>query len=71
MVFSTIMKAKLPGNPSSIVYGIYLCSGIILLNLFSEVITKSVTVFLRNANIMKNKVPKNILIVNNISNKCC
>ncbi|CNK63011.1 ABC-2 [Yersinia intermedia] len=53
IVFSAIMKAKLPGNPSHVAYSIYLCSGIILWNLFSEVITKSVTVFIRHSNIIK------------------
>jgi lipopolysaccharide transport system permease protein len=53
IVFSAIMKAKLPGNPSNVAYSIYLCSGIILWNLFSEVISKSVTVFIRHANLIK------------------
>ncbi|WP_227507657.1 ABC transporter permease [Yersinia thracica] len=35
------------------VYNSFLCSGIILWNLFSEVISKSVTVFIRHANIIK------------------
>ncbi|MBX9476065.1 ABC transporter permease [Yersinia enterocolitica] len=53
IVFSAIMKAKLPGNPSNVAYSIYLCSGIILWNLFSEIISKCVTVFIRHANIIK------------------
>lgn len=53
IVFSTLMKARLPGNNSHVAYSIFLCSGIIFWNLLSEIITKSVNVFVSNANVLK------------------
>ncbi len=53
VIFSTLMKARLPGNSDHFAYSIFLCSGIIMWNLFSEILSKSVTVFIRNANLLK------------------
>lgn len=53
IVFSTLMKAKLPGNSSHAAYSIFLCSGIIFWNLLSEIIIKSVNVFVSNSNVLK------------------
>jgi len=62
VIFSQIMKAKLPGSESEFSYGIYLCAGILTWGLFVEIITKAQTVFLDNANILKKlKFPKLIL----------
>jgi lipopolysaccharide transport system permease protein len=53
IIFSTLMKARLPGNNDHFAYSIFLCSGIIIWNLFSEILNKSVTLFIRNANLLK------------------
>lgn len=59
LVFSQVMKAKLPGVEDDFSYGIYLCSGIIVWGLFSEITTKSLNVFIENANLIKkSKFPK-------------
>lgn len=53
LVFSQIMQARLPGIDNKLSYSIYLCSGIITWGLFSEILTKSQTIFLENANMIK------------------
>lgn len=59
LVFSQIMKAKLPGIDSSFAYSIYLCAGIIPWALFVEISSRSVNVFMDNANFLKKiRMPK-------------
>lgn len=53
VIFSQIMKAKLPGVPGAFSYSIYLCAGVITWNLFAEIIQRSQSVFLDNANLLK------------------
>lgn len=53
VIFSQIMRAKLPGIDSSFGYSIYLCAGILSWGLFSEIATRSQGMFLENANLLK------------------
>lgn len=53
VIFSQVMQAKLPGANSSFAYSIYLCSGLLIWGLFAEIVTRSQTVFLENANLLK------------------
>lgn len=53
LIFSRVMNAKLPEIGNSYSYGIYLCSGIIAWGLFSEIITRSINVFISNSNLLK------------------
>jgi lipopolysaccharide transport system permease protein len=53
VIFSQIMKARLPGIESSFGYSIYLCVGIIFWGMFSEIVSRSQTVFIDNANLLK------------------
>lgn len=53
VIFSTIMRARLPGIDHSFAYSIYLCSGILTWGLFSEITTRGQNVFLENANLLK------------------
>lgn len=53
VIFSQIMRAKLPGIDSTFAYSIYLCIGIITWSLFSEITTKAQTVFIDNGNLLK------------------
>lgn len=53
VIFSQIMKAKLPGVPGDFSYSIYLCAGVITWGLFAEIIQRSQSVFLDNANLLK------------------
>lgn len=53
VIFSQIMKARLPGVDSELAYGIYLCSGILTWSFFTEIVTRGQTVFLDNASLLK------------------
>lgn len=53
VIFSQIMRAKLPGVDSSFGYSIFLCAGILTWGLFSEITTRSQNMFLENANLLK------------------
>ncbi|PCM45249.1 ABC transporter permease [Marinobacter sp. ANT_B65] len=53
LIFSQIMRAKLPGVESQYAYSIYLCSGVLTWGLFSEVTSRTQNMFLDNANLLK------------------
>lgn len=53
LVLSRIMVAKLPGIDNSYAYSIYLLAGMQAWSLFSEVITRSLTVFVENGSMLK------------------
>jgi len=53
LVFSRIMQARLPNIDGTYAYSIYLCTGILLWSLFSEIALKAQTVFLEQANLLK------------------
>lgn len=53
LVFANIMKPALPGHNAPFAYSIYLCSGVLTWALFSELLSKSVSVFIHNANLIK------------------
>ena len=53
VIFSQVMKAKLPGLDTTFAYSIYLCSGVLTWGLFSEMMTRSQNLFLDNANLLK------------------
>ena len=52
-IFSQVMHAKLPGTDSDYAYSIYLCAGILTWGLFTEIMARSVSVFLDQANLIK------------------
>lgn len=53
VIFTQVMKAKLPGVEGTFSYSIHLCAGIITWGLFAEIIQRSQSVFLDNANLLK------------------
>jgi lipopolysaccharide transport system permease protein len=53
VIFSQIMRARLPGVDSTFGYSIYLCSGILTWGLFAEITSRSQNMFLENANLLK------------------
>lgn len=53
LVFSQIMRARLPGLDDGLAYGVYICAGILTWGLFSEVTTRCLSMFLDNANLLK------------------
>lgn len=53
LIFSQVMRAKLPGVDSTFGYSIYLCAGILTWGLFAEITTRAQNMFLDNANLLK------------------
>ena len=53
VIFSEVMRAKLPGNASSAAYSIYLCAGILTWGLFAEIVARGQNMFLEQANLLK------------------
>jgi len=53
LVFASIMKPSMPGQGSRFAYSIYLCSGVLTWGFFSELLSRSVSVFIQNANLIK------------------
>jgi lipopolysaccharide transport system permease protein len=53
LVFAEIMRPSLPGHDTPYAYSINLCAGIVLWQLFSEILSRSVGVFVHNANLLK------------------
>jgi len=53
VIFSQIMRAKLPGLDGVFSYSIYLCAGILTWGLFTEIVSRAQNTFLENANLLK------------------
>lgn len=53
VIFSQVMKAKLPGIDNAFGYSIFLCAGTLAWGLFTEITSRCITVFLDNANTIK------------------
>src|SRR5438046_10046915 len=53
LVFAAVMRPSLEGRSSPFAYSIYLCSGVITWQLFSELLTRAVAVFVANGELMK------------------
>jgi len=53
VVFSQVMRAKLPGVDSTFAYSVYLCAGTLSWGLFSEIVSRAQNMFLDNANMLK------------------
>ena len=53
LIFSQLMRTRLDGSNNPFAYGIHLCAGIFTWNLFAEIIQRSQSMFLDNANLLK------------------
>ncbi len=59
VVFAKMMRPALPGHDSPFAYSIYLCAGLLSWTLFSELLGRSVSIFVHHANLLKKvNVPK-------------
>ena len=71
VIFSQVMHNRLPGNPSQYSFSIYLCSGLLTWNLFSEIVGRSQVMFLEHANLIKKiNFPRICLPVIVVINAC-
>lgn len=53
VIFSQVMRAKLPGVDNTFAYSIYLCAGTLTWGLFAEIVGRGQNIFLDNANLLK------------------
>lgn len=53
VIFSQVMKARLPGVDSTFSYSIYLCAGLLTWSLFAEIVGRAQNMFLEHANLIK------------------
>ena len=53
VIFSQIMRAKLPGVDTTFAYSIYLCAGVLTWGLFSEITNRCLQIFVDNSNLIK------------------
>jgi len=53
VIFGHLMRSRLPGVDDAVGYGIFLCAGIFTWSAFTEILQRSVAVFLENGNLLK------------------
>lgn len=53
VIFSEVMRARLPGVDSAFAYSIYLCAGILTWGLFADLTGRAQNVFIENATLLK------------------
>jgi lipopolysaccharide transport system permease protein len=64
LVFSQVMRTKLPGLGDSFAYSIYLCAGVLTWGFFSETITRLINLFIDNALWLKKlRFPRQCLVI--------
>ena len=53
VIFSSVLRAKLPGTGDRLSYSIYLCSGLLAWNFFSGLLLQGRTLFLEHADLLR------------------
>jgi lipopolysaccharide transport system permease protein len=53
VIFVNIMRPGMPAHDSPFAYSIYLCAGVLTYNFFAEMLNRSVSVFVDNADLLK------------------
>ncbi len=53
VIFSQVMRARLPGLDPTFGYSIYLCAGLLTWGLFAEITSRAQTMFIEHANLIK------------------
>lgn len=61
-IFAGVMKMRLPGSDSSLAYALYICAGIFLWTLLTEVIGRGKTLLTDHAELIK-KTPVSLLLL--------
>jgi len=70
LVLARVLGSRLPGTHNKYAYVIYLLAGLVGWNLFSEVITRCLTIFVDNASLMKKMVFPRICLPLIVSGSC-
>jgi len=53
VIFSEVMRTRLPGADSGFAYSIYLCAGVLTWGLFAEIVARGQSMFIEQANVIK------------------
>ncbi|WP_322091645.1 ABC transporter permease [Paraburkholderia bannensis] len=53
VIFSRVMHARLPGVDNSFAYSIHLCAGVLPWGMFVEIVSRALSAFIDNANLIK------------------
>lgn len=53
LILSAVLAAKLPGIDNRFAYAIYLCAGILGWGLFNEIVSRGLTIFIDNGNLLR------------------
>jgi lipopolysaccharide transport system permease protein len=53
VIFSQLMRSRLPGVDGAFAYSIYLCAGVLTWGLFAEIVSRAQNTFLEHANLLK------------------
>jgi lipopolysaccharide transport system permease protein len=53
VIFSEVMRTRLPGADSGFAYSIYLCAGVLTWGLFAEIVARGQGMFIEQANVIK------------------
>ena len=53
VIFSQLMRSRLPGIDGMFAYSIYLCAGVLTWGFFAEIVGRAQNVFIDNANLIK------------------
>lgn len=53
LIFSQVMRSRLPGVDTPFAYSVYLCAGVLTWGLFAEITSRGQNVFLDHANLIK------------------
>jgi lipopolysaccharide transport system permease protein len=53
LVFTELMRPRLPGVSGQWAYSVFLCAGLLTWGLFAEIVNRSLVMFLENANLLK------------------
>ena len=53
LIFSQVMRSRLPGDVSHYGYSIYLCAGVLTWGLFAEITSRGQNMFIEQANLLK------------------
>ena len=71
LIFSQVMRAKLPGIEGMFAYSIYLCAGLLTWGFFSEICIRGQNLFLDNAALLKKvSFPRLVLPVVALASAC-
>jgi lipopolysaccharide transport system permease protein len=64
VIFAEVLRAKLPGVSDRMAYGLFLCAGVITWGYFAELVSRSQTLFVDHAEILKTlRFPRSALPV--------